>query len=57
MTDLARGAKCGARASSGPLPRSEEPDAACTALDVNMDSEATTVKGRVNATFARKVGQ
>ena len=28
-----------------------------TALDVNMDSEATTVKGRVNATFARKVGQ
>jgi len=28
-----------------------------TALDVNMDSEATTVKGRVNATFARGTGQ
>jgi LPS export ABC transporter protein LptC len=28
-----------------------------TALDVMMDSEATTVKGRVNATFARGVGK
>ncbi len=28
-----------------------------TALDVNMDSEATTVKGRVNATFARGAGK
>jgi len=28
-----------------------------TALDVNLDGEATTVKGRVNATFARGTGK
>ena len=28
-----------------------------TALDVNMDGEATTVKGRVKATFARGTGK
>ena len=26
-------------------------------LDVNLDGEATTVKGRVNATFARGTGK